>query len=386
MSMLHRTPTVGLVASLLLTLGVAVAADEKTQTITADALTFKVPADWKKETPKSQMRKAQIKISPVKGDDEPAELLVFAFPNGAGTAASNIDRWEKQFVDADKKTPKAKVEKKKGINVDVTRVEVSGRFVAADMTGTGTKADKPSYRLLGRDRRDQGHRLLLQAHRPGEDRRRDLQGLRQPDRVDEAGQVNRIQTPRDARPHPSNLSARDLGEAMRIVINSPAPGAPRATTRRPDSARVAGCPWARPRPTPARPSTPWGLTRPPSRPTPTPTDSSATSSPGPGWKRPPPATAGGSSSPSSSTASRPSTSATPGSTRSGRSIVSLVSICGTANDRDPRILLQMNARMVEGHFAIKILRGEEYFVVIQNMPVDDTAPRSTPPASSTGSP
>ncbi len=54
----------------------------------------------------------------------------------------------------------------------------------------------------------------------------------------------------------------------------------------------------------------------------------------------------------------------------GRSIVSLVSICGTANDRDPRILLKMNARIVEGHFAIKILRGEEYFVVIQNLALE----------------
>jgi hypothetical protein len=33
----------------------------------------------------------------------------------------------------------------------------------------------------------------------------------------------------------------------------------------------------------------------------------------------------------------------------------------------------MNARMVEGHFAIKILRGEEYFVVIHNLPVDASA-------------
>ncbi len=57
----------------------------------------------------------------------------------------------------------------------------------------------------------------------------------------------------------------------------------------------------------------------------------------------------------------------------GRSIVSLVSICGTANERDPRILLQMNARMVEGHFAIKNLRCEDYFVVIQNMPVEAAA-------------
>jgi len=54
----------------------------------------------------------------------------------------------------------------------------------------------------------------------------------------------------------------------------------------------------------------------------------------------------------------------------GRPIVSLVSICGTANDRDPRILLKMNARIVEGHFAIKTLRGEEYFVVIQNFSIE----------------
>ena len=59
---------------------------------------------------------------------------------------------------------------------------------------------------------------------------------------------------------------------------------------------------------------------------------------------------------------------------SSRPIVTLVSICGTANERDPRILLQMNARMVEGHFAIKILRGEEYFVVIENMPIEAAMP------------
>ena len=55
---------------------------------------------------------------------------------------------------------------------------------------------------------------------------------------------------------------------------------------------------------------------------------------------------------------------------SGRPIVSLVSICGTANDRDPRILLKLNARVVEGNFDIKTPRGEEYFVVIQNLAVE----------------
>jgi hypothetical protein len=54
----------------------------------------------------------------------------------------------------------------------------------------------------------------------------------------------------------------------------------------------------------------------------------------------------------------------------GRAILSLVSVCGPANDRDARILLKLNARAVEGHFAIRVLRGEEYFVVIENLPVE----------------
>jgi hypothetical protein len=54
----------------------------------------------------------------------------------------------------------------------------------------------------------------------------------------------------------------------------------------------------------------------------------------------------------------------------GRSILSLVSVCGPSNARDTRIALKLNAKSVEGHFAIKVLRGEEYFVVIQNVPSD----------------
>ncbi len=57
----------------------------------------------------------------------------------------------------------------------------------------------------------------------------------------------------------------------------------------------------------------------------------------------------------------------------GRSILSLVSVCGPVKDRDTRILLKLNARTVEGHFAIKVLRGEEYFVVIENIPAEAVA-------------
>ena len=62
----------------------------------------------------------------------------------------------------------------------------------------------------------------------------------------------------------------------------------------------------------------------------------------------------------------------------GRAILALVSVCGPATDRDARSLLKLNARVVEGHFAIKVLLGEEYFVVIHNLAVSD-APAVDPP-------
>lgn len=54
----------------------------------------------------------------------------------------------------------------------------------------------------------------------------------------------------------------------------------------------------------------------------------------------------------------------------GRAFLALVSVCGPVNDRDCRTLLKLNARIVEGHFAIRVLRGEEYFVVIENIPAE----------------
>lgn len=57
----------------------------------------------------------------------------------------------------------------------------------------------------------------------------------------------------------------------------------------------------------------------------------------------------------------------------GRALMSLVSICGPANDRDCRILLKLNARMTDGHFAIRVLRGEEYFVVVENLSVEHSS-------------
>lgn len=63
----------------------------------------------------------------------------------------------------------------------------------------------------------------------------------------------------------------------------------------------------------------------------------------------------------------------------GRGIVSLVSVCGPATARDAGSLLKLNAMAVEAHFAIKVLRGEEYFIVAGNLTVAALA--GTDPAS-----
>ena len=57
----------------------------------------------------------------------------------------------------------------------------------------------------------------------------------------------------------------------------------------------------------------------------------------------------------------------------GRAMVALVSVCGSADQRDARGLLKLNAVAVEGHFAIKVLRGEEYYVVIRTLAADAVA-------------
>jgi hypothetical protein len=54
-----------------------------------------------------------------------------------------------------------------------------------------------------------------------------------------------------------------------------------------------------------------------------------------------------------------------------RPILSLVSVCGPATERDARALLKLNARTIAGHFAIRVLRGEEYFVVVHNVPAPE---------------
>ena len=125
---------------------VALGADDKLQTIDANGLTFQAPGSWKSVKPSSRMRRAQMTIEPAKSDTRPAELVVTAFPGGAGTVEDNIKRWQNQFRSSAGDPAKAETKKVKGKNVDVTRVEVAGQYTDPF---DASKSSKSEFRLLG---------------------------------------------------------------------------------------------------------------------------------------------------------------------------------------------------------------------------------------------
>jgi hypothetical protein len=130
-------------------LALAMGADEPKKTVEAGGLSFKAPESWKTIPTTSSMRKAQLKVEPVAGDDFPAMLVVYAFPGGAGTVDANIKRWQSQFVGPDGSPPKIESKAVKGKNVEVTRVETSGRYKPSPIPGVAPEPERESARLLG---------------------------------------------------------------------------------------------------------------------------------------------------------------------------------------------------------------------------------------------
>jgi hypothetical protein len=141
------TRTLAGVVTLCAVAAVAMAADDAKKKIDAGGLTFEVPAAWKTTPTSSSMRRAQLKVEPLAGDDYPAELVVFAFPGGAGGVEANVKRWQNQFKDKDGNPPTIESTKVKGKNVDVIRVETAGHYVPANFGRPEPERD--DAKLLG---------------------------------------------------------------------------------------------------------------------------------------------------------------------------------------------------------------------------------------------
>ncbi len=110
------------VALSLLCLAPAIAEDKNT-TVEIGEIKLEVPSTWKKEKPSNRLRLAQFRIPGEEGDEEGAELTVFAF--GAQGVQANIDRWIGQFSSTDRKVKVTKGEAKLG---EYYFVNISGTF------------------------------------------------------------------------------------------------------------------------------------------------------------------------------------------------------------------------------------------------------------------
>jgi len=133
-------------AAVALLLGVGLAADAPTRTITVDGLSFEAPEEWKSVKPRSQMIQSQLSVAAVKGDEEPAELTITALRGGGGGVEANVKRWQSQFKDADQNVAKIEQKTVKGQNVDVVRAETAGLYEPPPFARL---PKKPGYRLVG---------------------------------------------------------------------------------------------------------------------------------------------------------------------------------------------------------------------------------------------
>lgn len=115
----------------------------------AAGLTFSTAQGWRATPPRSSMRVAEFTLPRAEGDAEDAELVVYYFGGGGGSVEANIDRWIGQMQQPDGKPSKsvARQERRTVNGLELTLMDVSGRYVADSMPGSGQPVNKPNFRL-----------------------------------------------------------------------------------------------------------------------------------------------------------------------------------------------------------------------------------------------
>ncbi len=115
-------------------------------------LSSKAPSSWKQEEPILKLRTYQFKLPKAAGDTEDAELVVFYFDGGGGSADDNIKRWKSMFTAPKGKTidDVSKVEKFKVGPASVTYVDVAGDYLFKSPGDPKAKGEnKTDFRRLG---------------------------------------------------------------------------------------------------------------------------------------------------------------------------------------------------------------------------------------------
>jgi len=121
--------------------------DSKGAVVELDEVKSAVPADWKKEKPRSNLRHAQFRVPRADGDEEDAELVIFK--GLGGTVKQNVERWKGQFIPPEGKTldDVSTLKETKVGGYAATYLDVHGTY--RDMVPGSTKVTKrPGYRTL----------------------------------------------------------------------------------------------------------------------------------------------------------------------------------------------------------------------------------------------
>ena len=116
----------------------------KTEAASINTIKLDIPTTWEKETPRGLGRVAQYKV-PLAEGDEKGEIVFyvsqFGGPAGGGSVDANIERWKKQFKDAeDPKTDKFDVGEFK-----IHTLDISGTYLGGPGSAGG---ETPDYRLM----------------------------------------------------------------------------------------------------------------------------------------------------------------------------------------------------------------------------------------------
>lgn len=115
-------------------------------------LKYDVPAEWVTVPPASRFRKAQWTLPRADTDAEDGMVVLSYFGMGqGGGVAGNLMRWEAMFTTEDgKPLPEEAVRQEsfKSNGLNVTMVDLSGRYAEAMMPGAAPSAVKSGHRMI----------------------------------------------------------------------------------------------------------------------------------------------------------------------------------------------------------------------------------------------
>jgi hypothetical protein len=159
-----------LVLAALYWIGPARSADDKGAVVKLGTLTSRAPAEWKQQKPGNRLRVYQFLLPRAEKDGADAQLVIFYFPGGGGTADANVKRWKGMFRPPEGKSldDVSKVDKFKVSGASVTYLDVQGTYLDKfpPFDPNAKTIRRPDYRMLGIVFQTEGDQFFIRLTGP----------------------------------------------------------------------------------------------------------------------------------------------------------------------------------------------------------------------------